>query len=368
VLGSLITLAAGFLLAAAGEGQVAEIPQEQRIPARVLRTLDTPPGQKMHMPTDVAVDGLGRVFVADGANDRIVRFTTDGGFDGFITGTSRGLQPAQSSPARSSPAHSSPAQLPASRQAGAEDPEAGPADESLSQPIGVGVDSENRLWVTDTGRHRLVVFSADGKEVQRISLPAFEKGRLANPTDVAVSADGKRAYVVDNDNHRILVRDNAGGSITSLGQWGNALGEFRWPFLICLDSQQYVYVSEAIGARVQRISPADRWAGQISRYGVELGTVYRPKGVAADHAGRIFVSDSTLGVVQVFAPLGRFIGVLTDASGKPLRFQHPMGMCFGASNRLYLVELKADRVAVLAVGGPATASAPAAPAAIGGVR
>jgi sugar lactone lactonase YvrE len=117
--------------------------------------------------------------------------------------------------------------------------------------------------------------------------------------------------------------------------------------MICMGAEDYVYVTEVLGARVQRISPSDRWAGQVSRWGVELGQLYRPKGIAADDDGRLYVSDSTLGVVQVFSSRGITEGALTDEVGNALRFQHPMGMCLDSTGRLYVVELGADRVAIV---------------------
>jgi sugar lactone lactonase YvrE len=119
--------------------------------------------------------------------------------------------------------------------------------------------------------------------------------------------------------------------------------------MIASDSQQYVYITEAIGARVQAISPANRWAGGISSFGVELGQLYRPKGIAIDGKGRLFVSDSTLQVVQAFDSSGAIEGVLTDEQHRPLRFEHPMGMCFDSAGKLYVVELKANRVAVVSL-------------------
>jgi DNA-binding beta-propeller fold protein YncE len=84
---------------------------------------------------------------------------------------------------------------------------------------------------------------------------------------------------------------------------------------------------------------------------VTLGQFYRPKGIAVDSKGRIFVSDSTTNVVQVFDPRGRVIGCLTRADGTPLRFEHPMGMAFDRAGRLYVTELAANRVAVVALEG-----------------
>lgn len=286
------------------------IPADQQIQARVVRTLAAPGDQPMHMPTDVAIGADGRAYVADGTNDRIVCFRADGEIDVAITQID---------------------------------------GEVLRRPVGISVDYADQLWIADSGNHRLVVVGRDGSLVQTIDLPDAEGAGPAEPTDLVVTADGRRTYIVDNDNHRIVVRENQTGRLSFLGRFGRGLGRFQWPFMICVGAEGSLYVTEVIGARVQRISPTDQWAGQISRWGVELGRLYRPKGIATDADGRIYVSDSTLSVVQVFDPRGTIRGVLTDQQGNPLRFDHPMGMCFDSAGLLYVVELGANRVAVVSI-------------------
>lgn len=58
-------------------------------------------------------------------------------------------------------------------------------------------------------------------------------------------------------------------------------------------------------------------------------------------------------MIQVFDDAGKLLGVLTDDAGQPLRFDHPMGMRFDAAGTLYVVELGANRVAVVALQAPA---------------
>lgn len=284
------------------------MPGGSRIPASVSATLAAPAEDPMHMPTDVALDSAGRIYVADGANDRIVIFRPDGAFERAVKAF---------------------------------------GELALDRPVGLFVDSADGLWIADSGNNRLVVVPAGNRPPLAIELPKDEGGRPFEPTDVAVTADGRRAYIPDNDNHRLAIRNNETGAITFLGRFGPGLGQFRWPFMVDIAPDGYVYVTEAIGARAQRISPADRWAGQVSRWGVELGQLYRPKGIVVDGRGRPYISDSTLNVVQVFGPRGGIVGILTDSTGRPLKFRHPMGMDFDARGRLYVVELLANRVAIV---------------------
>jgi DNA-binding beta-propeller fold protein YncE len=317
---ALIALIAGIGFAGAALA-VEPLPANSRIPATIVATLAAPADDPMHMPTDVALDRAGRAYVADGAKDRIVIFRPDGSFDRAVRAF---------------------------------------GDLELKRPVGLFVDSSDQLWVADSGNHRVIIVPPDNRPPTTIDLPASESGRPFEPTDVAVTPDGRRAYIPDNDNHRLAIRHNATGTLSFLGRFGPGLGQFRWPFMVAIAPDGYVYISEAIGARAQRLSPQDRWAGQVGRWGVELGQLYRPKGIVIDGHGRPYVSDSTMGVVQVFNPRGGVIGALTDATGRPFKFQHPMGMTFDASGRLYVVELKANRVAIVSLPPAFTISQPAA--------
>jgi DNA-binding beta-propeller fold protein YncE len=286
------------------------IPESKRVEAVVVRTIAAPADQPMKMPTDVAADAQGHVYVADGVNDRVLRFDAKGSFEAAITGA---------------------------------------PDVRLNEPIGLSLDAKGNLWVADSGDARLVVLSPTGKPIATLHPTDLEAEHPFNPTDVIVTGEGERAYIVDNDNHRIVVYERETKEWRALGSFGRALGQFRWPFMIAAAPDGYLYVSETVGARIQRISPGERWAGQVSGWGVALGRVYRPKGVSVDAAGRLYISDSTLGVVQVFNDRGGIVGVLVDGQGQPLRFKHPMGMCFDSAGLLYVVELEANRVAVVSL-------------------
>ena len=202
------------------------IPAENRIPAAIARTIQLPKNHPMTMPTDVAVDALGYLYVADGVNDRIVRFAPSGNLDAMIYG---------------------------------------PKDSPLSRPIGVAIDRDGALWIADTGNHRLLVRSPDGRDYKTIGVPSAAADKPADPTGVVVRSDGTRTYVADCDNQRVLVLDNATGQWKALGEWGISLGQFRWPFLVYMGPEDHLVVSESVGARLQLISSDNRWAGQIGR-------------------------------------------------------------------------------------------------------
>ena len=264
----------------------------------------------MRMPTGVAVAGDGRVVVADGVNDRVLQFTPGGEMAAEI------------------------------RQIG---------EETLSRPLSVHVDGAGRLWIADTGHQRVLVRAADGTLERVIRL---EQGTAARPpdiTDAVPREGGQSVWLVDNDNHRLVLVDVLADTRTVVGAAGESLGQFQHPFMAALGRGGDVFVTDVINARVQVLSSAGQPVGRVGAYGADLGQLYRPKGVACDADGNVWVSDGVLNAVQVFTPTGRFLDVLRDGDGQPLKLDMPVGLAFDTEGNLYVVELLADRVSKLSI-------------------
>lgn len=160
-----------------------------------------PTASSMSQPAGIFVDGAGRLWVADGGNNRVLRFddaaskadgaAADGvlGQAGFATKTF--LNP--------------------------------PTGSSLTGPVGVFVDSSGRLWVGDSLNNRVLRFDnaatkangapADGvlgaanfTSNGAVTPPAASS--LLFPNGVFVDGGG-RLWVADSGNNRVLRFDNA---------------------------------------------------------------------------------------------------------------------------------------------------------------
>ena len=75
------------------------------------------------------------------------------------------------------------------------------------------------------------------------------------------------------------------------------------------------------------------------------GQLFRPKGVAVDSKGRLYISDSYMNVIQVFDDEGRFLHLL-KIGGPARAMESPTGIAIGDDNRLYVVETLNNRVSV----------------------
>lgn len=197
-------------------------------------------------PVSMAVDGQGRLFVADVRNHRVLRFdapfTSDTKADrvlGQEDGKSGDCNRGAAGPTASSLCLVA--------------PEGGPAG------AGVDVDSQGRVWVADTGNRRVLVFPKQGKAASFVLGQASatdrmacsnidDPDRLCAPRAVRVDPASGQAYVLDGPqpgtrSYRVvvyppsawattgkpsaIVRGRPQGGVTGYGD-GGLLGWFRW--------------------------------------------------------------------------------------------------------------------------------------------
>lgn len=216
----------------------------------------------------------------------------------------------------------------------------GDGDGELRGPLGIAVAPDGNVYVADRDNKRVQVFNADGKFDRSVDLK--EDTGAVVPVDVAVSADGGTLFVTANNSHRVVAFDREGKPTGGWGGDGGDPGQFRYPGTVALDASGNVVVTDILNARVQVFDAAGVPKIQIGELGANPGDFIRPKGVAVDGAGRIYVSDSYIGLVQVFGADGEFVGVLS-MRGEPVRFESPTGMAI-AGDRLFVADMLAGRV------------------------
>ncbi len=212
----------------------------------------------------------------------------------------------------------------------------------LRDPVGIGLAPSGEVYVADKGNRRIQVFSADG--APRRSWPVKAGGENVAPVDVALDAGGKTVYVTGNSNHRVMAFTPEGKLLHQWGGEGMNRGQFRYPATVAVGADGRVYVVDVLNTRVQVRDPGGAFYS-VGEWGVLPGQLFRPKGVALDKRGRVYVSDSYLDVVQVFNSAYEFMYVL-GSGGKPQSLTAAAGITVDADNRLYVAEMLKHRVSV----------------------
>ena len=94
----------------------------------------------------------------------------------------------------------------------------------VSNPKGIALDSQGRIYVVDNGNDRVQVFENNGTYLRTIGGPEF----FFSPWGVAVADDGS-TFISDAEAHRIFVFDSAGNFTGSWGEKGSLGHELNRP-------------------------------------------------------------------------------------------------------------------------------------------
>ncbi len=250
-------------------------------------------------PTDITGDEQGHVYVLDGVRDRIVRLGLRG-------------KPVLILPQR----------------------------ETIREAVGIDFQ-DGTLWIADTPRHRLVKMSPQGRVLDILTL-----GHLAEPVDVLATDD--QLVATDRYNHSILVLDTDGRERYFWGGRGSQTGNFTNPGFLAAGPENRIVIGDILNRRVVSSTPSGQYLQVIARKGTNRGLVHRPKGIALDSQGRVWVADAYLGTLQAFSATGAFAGIAVR-NGEPIRLTTPTGIWVDEEDRLWVVEGFINQVSVWSI-------------------
>jgi len=172
---------------------------------------------------------------------------------------------------------------------------------ALEKPINCAVDhADGRLYVTDTGRRQVVVFDSAGSYVHSFG---DHEG-----TPVGVHADAEGIWVSDVQSGQIHVYDKASYALVRSFPDQEATDQPRLKQPQNLTVQDsLVFVSDFGNFDVKVYRRDGKYLRTIGGFGRQLGQFVRPKGIAADREGRVYVADAGFQNVQVFSPEGELL-------------------------------------------------------------
>ena len=172
-------------------------------------------------------------------------------------------------------------------------------------PRGIAVDGQGRVFVTDTGKQRVVVFDSQGNYLSQFGGIGMEVGKLDEPVGIEVSAEGL-VYVADTWNNRVQVfmADGGGVNYFSVASWdvdawtSDSLD--NKPFL-ALAQDGDVYITDPDAGRIIRFDSTgvfkQLWGGYDNTY--MMGII---SGIATTAEGNVWVSDALSNTLLEFTP------------------------------------------------------------------
>lgn len=267
-------------------------------------------------PAAVAAGTRGDVFVADGANDRVLRGTSFDGTGATLPDTLAPEIVGTPWTPRGAPEH-------------------------MHAPAYVYAGPDGKLWVSDTGNNRVVIFEANAAgELVRAA------GQIGDPFDTPIGVvvgPENDIFVVDSGNNRVRRFDAALAHQADFGAAGAGPAQFDRPRGIAIVQrvEPLLLVADTGNNRVQIVKRDGSFVKELTTAG---GTALAaPEDVAVDSRGNIYIADTGNDRIVQFDSADTFVRAITIAA-HGLSFGEPCGIFIDDQDKLLVTDRSRNSV------------------------
>jgi sugar lactone lactonase YvrE len=334
---------------------------------------------ELYLPSSVALDGAGNMYIADSAHNRI-RMVCASSSSATIKGTAcAGAGIISTIAGNGNPAYMG---------------DNGPASAStVNDPSGVALDGAGNLYIADTGNNVIRMITAATGVISTVAgggsgcagqtntlgdgCPATS-ALLNLPQGVTLDSNGN-LYIADTSNHRIRVVGAATGKIASVAGCGckqpNGDGAYsgdngpasaaglNYPHAVAFDPAGNMYIPDtannrirevaAVGGAITASSTITTFAGiGIPSYSgdgaaANQAELWGPSGVAVDAAGNVYIADTQNNAIRKVSPGNLFISTLAqnvvgtfyfNNTFLPMTFYGPTGLHLDGKGDLFVAD------------------------------
>jgi len=203
-------------------------------------------------PNEAVVDASGNIFIADGANYRVLELNsagatvtswdnwTGGGSGYFNSGSPFGMAMNHSGPATLFVTNPGNIEIDAFTTSGTFIRAIN--SQPLGGPQGIAVDNAGNLWVSDNGYYGTHLLKyAPGASSASLTITSLNGVALANPEGIGIDPSGN-IYLADYHNKSVVEMDSTGAYTYTFPP------TFHQPFDVKSDSSGNIYVDDASSA------------------------------------------------------------------------------------------------------------------------
>jgi DNA-binding beta-propeller fold protein YncE len=201
---------------------------------------------------------------------------------------------------------------------------------------------QNKVAITDSRYNKVFVCDIANNTVRLLN----DTLNLDHPTGIAYCELTNQIWVVETGKHRIVVLDNNGQIIRTIGQRGNNPEEFNYPTNIWIDKNGKVYIIDAMNYRVQIFNQDGKFLNTFGEIGDASGFFASLKGIATDSFGHIYIVDAAYHTVQIFNEKGDFLYNFGNQGTSQGKFWLPTGIYIDEDNHIYVTDSFNRRVQI----------------------
>ncbi len=216
------------------------------------------------------------------------------------------------------------------------------AQGGMYSPLEIRLDKQGRIFVTDSERKEVLVFSQDGKTLMALG----KKEEIGRPTGLALDEGRNRLYVADTAKHQVVVYDLAGKHLFTFGERGSEPGQLNYPVNLAVDGDGKLLVTDSGNFRVQVFDGDGKFQSAFGEIGDTYGTFSRPKGIALDSDNNVYAVDAAFNNFQIFNREGKLLLFVGSMGREPGMFWLPTGVFIDPMDRIYVADSINERIQV----------------------
>ncbi len=256
---------------------------------------------QFNYPQSIAFDSSGNIYVTDGYNHRVQKFSSSGT---YLSQFGNG---------------------------------------QISIPVGIALDSSDNIYVAAFGGNYIKKFNSSGTYLSQLGTQGSGNGQFNNPSLIAIDGSGN-IWVVDGSNHRVQKFSSSGTYLSQFGTQGTGDGQFNSPRGIAFDSAGNIYVADNLNNRIQKFSSSGTYLSQFGTQGTGNGQFNQPHGIAIDSAGNIYVADYGNSRIQKFSSSGTYLSQFGTKGTGNGQCNSPSSIAIDSSGNIWVGDTNNNRV------------------------
>ncbi|MGI8831675.1 MAG: 6-bladed beta-propeller [Nitrososphaeraceae archaeon] len=222
----------------------------------------------------------------------------------------------------------------------------GDSDGQFIHPGDVTIDQNGDVYVSDIGNNRIQKFDSDGKFLTKWGAAGSGSGQFNHPGDIAIDS-GDFVYVTDIHNNRIQKFDSDGKFLIKWGSPGSGNGQFNLLTGITIDTSGNIYVSDTGNDRIQKFDSDGQFMKKWGSSGAGVSQLNRPDGITYDTgSGLVFVSDRKNARILVFTDDGKPSSQLDLSKLTHGLKIKPRDVAIDATGKLFVVDKDSSKIHV----------------------
>jgi DNA-binding beta-propeller fold protein YncE len=178
----------------------------------------------------------------------------------------------------------------------------------LTAPEAIGVDHRGDLVIANTGNHRIMVVTSQGRLVREFGGFGWEPDQFDSPSDLSI-VPGFFIYVLDTNNRRIQ-RFDVNGNFIDLGRLETWSGS---PVGVEVRRTGEILIVDADYQTVLTITQFAELLEPVGEFGLGTGGLAEPRDVASGRSREIAVADASRATVEVFDEFGTHLYAVSEA-------------------------------------------------------